>query len=112
MEHSGAHILNAPRFERKYARVYLGDPESRDATALRIQIANGARTVLEEQYWHVLERSVQSRPADARLGGDPSVTNHVRAFLLLRYYRGGEWEERIEASRTYIPIPSRRLIFL
>ena len=96
LEHAGAHILNAPRFERKYARVYVGDPESRDAIALRQQITKGSRAALEEQYWDVLERTVQSRSADARLGGDPSVANHVRAFLLLRYYRGGEWEERIE----------------
>ncbi|KAL5534677.1 hypothetical protein ACEPAG_1141 [Sanghuangporus baumii] len=100
IEHAGAHILNAPRFERKYARVYLGDPESREAVALRVQIATGARAALEEQYWDVLEKTVQARPADARLGGDPSIANHVRAFLLLRYYRGGEWEERIELVGT------------
>ena len=79
----------------------MGDPESRDATVLRIQIATGARTALEEQYWDVLEKTVQARPADARLGGDPSIANHVRAFLLLRYYRGGEWQERIEVGIFY-----------
>ena len=99
IEHAGAHILNAPRFERKYARVYLGDCESREAAQLRVQIATGARTALEEQYWDVLEKTVQARPADARLGGDPSIANHVRAFLLLRYYRAGEWEERIEVRK-------------
>ncbi|KAH8120687.1 nucleoporin-interacting protein NIC96 [Phellopilus nigrolimitatus] len=96
LEHAGAHILNAPRFERKYARVYLGDPEGKDAGILRRQIAKGAQEALEEQYWDIVERTVQARPADARLGGDPSVANHVRAFLLLRYYRNGEWEDRIE----------------
>ena len=96
IEHAGAHVLNAPLFERKYARVYLGDPESRDAVELRKQIARGAREALEEQYWDVIERTIQARPTDSRLGGDPSVANRVRAFLLLRYYRGGEWEDRIE----------------
>lgn len=96
LEHAGAHILNAPLFERKYARVYLGDPESRDASNLRRQIAKGAREALEEQYWDVLERTVQARPSEARLGGDPSVANKVRAFLFVRYYRNGEWEDRIE----------------
>ncbi|KAF8060888.1 Nup93/Nic96-domain-containing protein [Lyophyllum atratum] len=96
IEHAGAHILNAPLFERKYARVYLGDPESRDAAALRRQIAKGAREALEEQYWDVLERTIQARPTEARLGGDPSVSNKVRAFLFVRYYRNGEWEDRIE----------------
>ncbi|KAF9456680.1 nucleoporin-interacting protein NIC96 [Collybia nuda] len=96
VEHAGAHILNAPLFERKYARIYLGDQESREAVTLRRQIAKGAREALEEQYWDVLERTVQSRPAEARLGGDPSVANKVRAFLFVRYYRNGEWEDRIE----------------
>lgn len=96
IEHAGAHVLNAPLFERKYARVYLGDPESRDAIALRRQIARGAREALEEQYWDIVERTVQARPVEARLGGDPSIANKVRAFLLVRYYRNGEWEDRIE----------------
>ncbi|KAG6850171.1 hypothetical protein H0H93_016851 [Arthromyces matolae] len=96
IEHAGAHILNAPLFERKYARVYLGDPSSRDASALRRQIAKGAREALEEQYWDVLERTIHARATEARLGGDPSVANKVRAFLFLRYYRNGEWEDRIE----------------
>ncbi|KAG6880954.1 hypothetical protein C0993_003512, partial [Termitomyces sp. T159_Od127] len=96
VEHASAHILNAPLFERKYARAYLGDPSSRDAIALRRQIARGAREALEEQYWDVLERTIQARPTEARLGGDPSVANKVRAFLFLRYYRNGEWEDRIE----------------
>jgi nuclear pore complex protein Nup93 len=96
VEHASAHILNAPLFERKYARVYLGDPESRESAALRRQIAKGAREALEEQYWDILERTVHSRPMEARLGGDPSISNKVRAFLLVRFYKNGEWEDRIE----------------
>lgn len=96
MEHAGAHVLNAPLFERKYARVYLGDSESRDAVDLRKQIARGAREALEEQYWDVMERTIQARPMEARLGGDPSVANKVRAFVALRHYRNGEWEDRVE----------------
>jgi nuclear pore complex protein Nup93 len=96
VEHAGAHILNSPLFERKFARVYLGDPGTRDAIALRRQIARGARESLEEQYWDILERTVQARPAEAKLGGDPSIANKVRAFLLVRYYKNGEWDGRIE----------------
>ncbi|KAF9523633.1 nucleoporin-interacting protein NIC96 [Crepidotus variabilis] len=96
IEHAGAHILNAPLFERKFARTYLGDPESREASSLRRQIAKGAREALEGQYFDILERTIQARPMEARLGGDPSVANRVRAFLAVRYYRNGEWEDRIE----------------
>ena len=98
VKHAGAHILNAPLFERKYARVYFGDQESHDAIALRQQIAKGAQEALEEQYWDVLERTVQAHPNEVRLGGDPSVANKVRAFLFVRYYKNGEWEDQIEAS--------------
>jgi nuclear pore complex protein Nup93 len=69
---------------------------------LRQQIAKGSREALEEQYWDVLERTVQARPSEARLGGDPSISNKVRAFLLVRYYRSGEWEDKIEVSVTSI----------
>ncbi|KAI0747814.1 nucleoporin-interacting protein NIC96 [Daedaleopsis nitida] len=94
--HAGAHILNAPLIERKFARAYLGDPESRDAIELRRHIAKGAREALEEQYWDVVERTLQARPTEARLGGDPSVSNKIRAYVLVRHYRNGEWEDRIE----------------
>ncbi|KAI0693757.1 nucleoporin-interacting protein NIC96 [Cerioporus squamosus] len=94
--HAGAHILNAPLIERKFARAYLSDPESREAVELRRQIAKGARESLEEQYWNVIERTLQARPTEARLGGDPSVSNKIRAYVLVRHYRSGEWEDRIE----------------
>lgn len=96
LEHASAHILNTPLFERKYARVYLGDPESREAVDLRRQIAKGAREALEEQYWDVVERTLQARAIEARLGGDPSLANKIRAYVLVRHYRQGEWEDRIE----------------
>jgi nuclear pore complex protein Nup93 len=101
IEHAGAHILNTPLFERKWARVYLGNPESKEAVALRQQIAKGSREALEEQYWDILERTVQARPAEARLGGDPSVSNKVRAFVSVRYYRDGEWADRIEVCAFF-----------
>jgi hypothetical protein len=100
VEHAGAHILNAPLFERKYARVYLGDSDSR-AAALRTQIAKGSREALEDQFWDIIERTIQSRPMEARLGGDPSVANKIRAFLLMRYYKNGQWEDRIEVSTIH-----------
>ncbi|KAJ7070195.1 nucleoporin-interacting protein NIC96 [Mycena amicta] len=121
VEHASAHILNAPTLERKHAQVYLGNQETREAASLRRQIANGAREALEEQYWDVLERTIQSRPSEAQLGGDPSIANKVRAFLFLRYYKNGEWEERIEQAiehheasflghfQTWLESPERRL---
>ena len=51
--HGGAHLLNTPIYERKYARAYLGDENSREAVELRSQIAKGAKEALEEQYVHM-----------------------------------------------------------
>lgn len=102
LAHAGAHILNTPLMERRHARAYFGDPESREAIELRKQIASGARAALEEQYLDVLERTLQARPLEARLGGDPTIANRVRAFLLVRYYRGGEWQDRIEVCSVLV----------
>ncbi|KAI6153159.1 nucleoporin-interacting protein NIC96 [Pisolithus tinctorius] len=96
VEHAGAHILNAPLFERKFARAYLGDPESREAASLRSQIAQGGREALEDQFWGIIERGIQARAVEARLGGDPSVANKIRAFLGVKYYKNGQWEDHIE----------------
>jgi nuclear pore complex protein Nup93 len=97
--HAGAHILNNPLLERKHARAYLSaDPTSRDAIELRKQIARGAREALEEQYFGIIDRTIQARPFEAKLGGDPTAGNKIRAFLLVRYYRNGEWQDRIEVS--------------
>lgn len=96
IEHAGAHILNTPLFERKFARAYLSDPDSRDAISLRQTIAKGSREALEEQYWDVVERTVHTHPTEARLGGDPSISNKIRAFLLIRHWRNGEWDDKIE----------------
>ncbi|KAM5530437.1 hypothetical protein V8D89_015912 [Ganoderma adspersum] len=96
VSHAGAHVLNTPLMERKHARAYLGDPESRDAIELRKQIARGARHALEEQYFDVVQRTIQARATEARLGGDPSVANKIRAYLLVRHYHNGAWEDKIE----------------
>lgn len=71
---------------------------SPEAVALRTQIAKGAREALEEQYWDALQRTLEARAQEAQVGGDPSAGNLVRAFVLLRHWRNGEWEDRIEVN--------------
>ena len=83
LAHTGAHILNTPLMERHHAHAYLGDPALREAVELRKQITSGARAALEEQYLDVLERTLQARPLQAQLGGDPTIANRARAYLLV-----------------------------
>ncbi|KZS90373.1 nucleoporin-interacting protein NIC96 [Sistotremastrum niveocremeum HHB9708] len=89
-----SHVL-----ERKFARAHLGNADSREASSLRKQITRGSKEALEEQYDQIMERTIQSNPSQARLGGDPSHVNRVRSFVALRYYRSGQWENRIELIR-------------
>ncbi|KAG8989623.1 hypothetical protein FRB90_002154 [Tulasnella sp. 427] len=95
--HAQAHLLNnSPVLERSFAKSYLADPQSTMAAELRERIVDGARTALEKQYWQFLEQTVHSKPMDAALGGDPGLANKVRAFLSVRYYKSGRWEDRLE----------------
>lgn len=47
--HISAHLLNSPLYERKYARAYFSEENSKDAIDLQMQIARGAKIALEEQ---------------------------------------------------------------
>ncbi|KAF9268974.1 NIC-domain-containing protein [Marasmius fiardii PR-910] len=98
---SSISLINTPSTSfRKFSKAYLLSPQnSREAIALRKQIASGAREALEEQYFTVIDRTVHTHSAQAQLGGDPTVGNKIRAFLAVRYYRGGEWDDRIELIR-------------
>lgn len=118
--HASAHILNSTLLERAYARGYLGKPDTSEAFDLRRKIVDGSRTALESQcvspspsfsnsysrlgciaigrYWGLIEQTIQQNPVDAALGGDPSPSNKVRAFLNVQYYKGGAWEPRLEVS--------------
>lgn len=63
--HGGAHLLNMPIYERKFARAYLGDENSREAIGLRTQIARGSKEALEDQF--VLTFVRQSQGSDQRV---------------------------------------------
>ncbi|GAA5823921.1 hypothetical protein JCM11251_003347 [Rhodosporidiobolus azoricus] len=80
--------------ERQYAAGYLNkDQESDSARQIRRMVADGARGWLEDQFLAYVEKTIASRPAEANLGGVPSVQNKVRAFLNVRYGDGkGGWK--------------------
>ncbi|KIY66378.1 nucleoporin-interacting protein NIC96 [Cylindrobasidium torrendii FP15055 ss-10] len=90
-------IVSQPVFANKYAHTYLRkDSTTPEYVNLRIQIADGARQALEEQYWNVIDQTLQSRAHEARMGGDPSIGNRILSFLRVRYYSGGAWNDRIQ----------------
>ncbi|QRW05028.1 nucleoporin-interacting protein NIC96 [Ceratobasidium sp. AG-Ba] len=97
--HSQAHILNTPLLERRYARAHLGNQDAPAAAELRTNIANGARVGLEKQYLEFVDATIQRDPANAAIGGDPSVSNRIMGYLRCAFYRGGRWDEDLELLR-------------
>ena len=74
--------------ERQYAASYLDDnSDSARAMKLRKQILDGSRTFLEKTFWRELETLVEKNPREAQLGGRPTVTNKVRAYIRVRAAR-------------------------
>ncbi|KAL5641437.1 hypothetical protein ACGC1H_001799 [Rhizoctonia solani] len=97
--HSQAHILNTPLLERSFARAHLGNQDSQSATELRTRIANGARAGLEKQYIEYVDAAIQREPANAAIGGDPSIPNRIMGYLRCKFYRSGRWNEDLELLR-------------
>ncbi|RUS29364.1 hypothetical protein BC938DRAFT_480751 [Jimgerdemannia flammicorona] len=76
--------------EGQYAREYLESPyDSPQAIELRKGFIDGARTFLEEQFKLHVERTVEQNPAEASLGGVPSINNKIRAFMNIKFKRLG-----------------------
>lgn len=58
-----------------------------------------------------VEKTLASRPAEANLGGIPSVQNKIRAFLNVKYLKNGNWsnsslEVRFASRGSPSQIPS------
>ncbi|QRV90937.1 nucleoporin-interacting protein NIC96 [Ceratobasidium sp. AG-Ba] len=74
-------------------------PSCPAAAELRTNIANGARVGLEKQYLEFVDATIQRDPANAAIGGDPSVSNRIMGYLRCAFYRGGRWDEDLELLR-------------
>ncbi|KAF9928608.1 hypothetical protein FBU30_002283 [Linnemannia zychae] len=80
--------------ERVYANAYLMSPyRSPAATLLRDRLTKGSKNFLERQFLAYVQASVAENPAEANLGGVPSLINTIRAFVQLKYLRYGSWSQ-------------------
>ncbi|GAA5894119.1 hypothetical protein JCM6882_007988 [Rhodosporidiobolus microsporus] len=94
--------------ERQYAAGYLArDQEGEGARDVRRMVADGARGWLEEQFLAYVEKTLASRPAEANLGGVPSVQNKIRAFLNVKYLKNGQWSNPALEIANGTPIWAR-----
>jgi len=77
--------------ERQYATAYAAQAESEDARGVRRMVGRGGREWLEGQFMQHVEKTLTSRPAEAALGGVPSVQNKIRGFLNVKFLKNGQW---------------------
>lgn len=71
---------------------------------LRRRILNGSKTFLEKQFLKELESVIEKNPREAQLGGIPTITNKIRAYIRLRATRkdlANENEELTTAGDDY-----------
>ncbi|KAH9444949.1 hypothetical protein MJO29_013096 [Puccinia striiformis f. sp. tritici] len=80
--------------ERKYAKHYLGDPQSLEAKNVKKQLADGAKAHLEQQFITHISMQIAAHPQEAGLGGDPSTANKVRAYVDLKFCKNGAWTDK------------------
>ncbi|PYI12106.1 NIC-domain-containing protein [Aspergillus sclerotiicarbonarius CBS 121057] len=74
--------------ERQFSGDYLDEvPNSRRAVSLRKRIVEGSRSFLEKLFYDEVENVITKNPREAQLGGIPTVTNKIRAYIRLRAAR-------------------------
>ncbi|KPV73463.1 uncharacterized protein RHOBADRAFT_54687 [Rhodotorula graminis WP1] len=94
--------------ERQYAQAYLAeDQEQQGVVELRRMIGDGAKGYLEEQFLAYVEKTLASRPAEASLGGVPSIQNKIRAFLNVKYQKNGKWANSVLEIANNTPVWAR-----
>ena len=77
-----------PPSERQFASAYLDEhPNSPRAVKLRKQILDGSKRYLEKMFYRELETLIEKSPREAQLGGRPTVTNKIRAYIRVRSAR-------------------------
>ena len=73
---------------RKFADQYLNDsPNSENSARCRRSILEGSRKALEKQFYDHLATIVTRNVKEASLGGVPTRTNRVRAYIRVRVAR-------------------------
>ncbi|RAH52882.1 nuclear pore protein [Aspergillus piperis CBS 112811] len=89
-ESPDATTMNDPSalVERQFAQDYMDEsPNSRRAVSLRKRIVEGSRSFLEKLFYDEVESVITKNPREAQLGGIPTVTNKIRAYIRLRAAR-------------------------
>lgn len=74
--------------ERQFAEDYLDDNiNSNESVRMRKRIIEGSRKYLENAFYKEVESAIAKNPREAQLGGLPSITNKIRAYIRLKAAR-------------------------
>lgn len=93
-----------PAKEGVYRKMYAAAPGSPDGLKVRKQISHGSKMYLEHQFFACVEAEIAKSPQDALLGGVPSVYNKIKAYLNVRYLRGGQWTKENMEILNGVPV--------
>ncbi|WEW59428.1 nuclear pore complex subunit [Emydomyces testavorans] len=74
--------------ERQFAQDYLDENvNSNESVRLRGRVIEGSRRYLEHAFYREVENAIVKNPREAELGGVPSITNKIRAYIRLKAAR-------------------------
>ncbi|CAD6565372.1 MAG: hypothetical protein ASARMPREDX12_009250 [Alectoria sarmentosa] len=74
--------------ERQFADDYLDEvPNSAKSMNIRKRIIDGSRRCLEKSFYNDLEDLVARNPKEANIGGVPTTTHKIRAYIRIRAAR-------------------------
>ena len=100
----------APLNSREYAAAYLLPSTSSSAVSddltqaynrpetvqLRKKIIQGSIDWLQEQFLKHVEATLLKNPTLANLGGIPSISNKIRAYVTVMHKQNGNWAAGLE----------------
>ncbi|EAS29773.3 nuclear pore protein [Coccidioides immitis RS] len=74
--------------ERQFSQDYLDENvNSNESVRMRKRIVEGSRRYLEQAFYREIENAIAKNPREAQLGGIPSITNKIRAYIRLKAAR-------------------------
>lgn len=96
--------VEAPAKEGCYRHMYAAPAGSPEGLKVRKQIVHGAKMYLEHQFYALLETEIAKAPQEALLGGVPSVYSKIKAYLNVKYFRGGQWTKENMEILNGVPV--------
>ncbi|KAJ3360512.1 hypothetical protein GGF32_008363 [Allomyces javanicus] len=75
----------------EYAAQYLS-PDPTVRAEIQTQLLAGSRAYLEDAFYAFVDETIRRQPKAAMMGGDPTVTKRVEAFVRLRFQKYDHWD--------------------